>query len=95
MVERETFKLGTLLAHLREGSAMPPAPEPRRWADRVVSKRDGRTFIVRLADVQWVESAGNYVTLHAGREKHMVRETLSSLEAGALRLETRGLRLEA
>lgn len=49
--------------------------------DRVMVRRDQRTTFVRLAEVQWVESSGNYVILHAGRERHEIRETLSALES--------------
>ncbi len=35
--------------------------------DRMVVRRDQRTYFVRLADVQWIESSGNYVILHAGQ----------------------------
>lgn len=52
----------------------------RRYTDRVLIKHEGRSFMVRLADVQWIESAGNYVVLHAGKEKHQLRETLTNLE---------------
>jgi two-component system LytT family response regulator len=62
----------------------PPATssvEVRRWADRVVVKKNQRTILIKLADVQWIESAGNYVSLHVGRETHEVRETLTSIES--------------
>jgi two-component system LytT family response regulator len=87
-VTQESGRLAQLLASLGGASAPTPAPgEPpsasgeRRWADRVVVKKNQRTFLVRLADVQWVESSGNYVVLHAGRDAHEVRETLTSLES--------------
>ena len=51
------------------------------WTDRIVVKHDQRTIVVMLAEVQWFESDGNYITLHAGRDTHQVRETLSSLES--------------
>ncbi len=51
------------------------------WTDRVVVKQDQRTMVVMLADVQWIESDGNYVVLHAGKDKYPLRETLSSLES--------------
>jgi len=53
----------------------------RRWADRVVVKKDQRTIVVKLADVQWMESSGNYVVLHSGRDVHQIRETLAGLES--------------
>lgn len=51
------------------------------YLDRIAVRRDQRTYFVRLADVQWIESSGNYVILHAGQERHEVRETLAALEA--------------
>jgi len=51
------------------------------YIDRMVVRRDQRTYFVRLADVQWIESSGNYVILHAGKDRHEVRETLQALEA--------------
>lgn len=51
------------------------------WTDRLVVKQDQRTIVVMLADVQWVESDGNYVVLHVGRDRYQLRETLSSLES--------------
>jgi len=42
-------------------------------------KSRGRTFFVRLADVDYVESAANYVRLHVGQEVHQVRMKISDL----------------
>jgi two-component system LytT family response regulator len=71
---------------LEAGDSRPPfergeARGERRWADRVVVKKNQRTILIKLADVQWIESAGNYVSLHVGRDTHEVRETLTSLES--------------
>lgn len=54
---------------------------PTTWTDRLVVKQDQRTMVVMLADVQWIESDGNYVVLHVGRDRYQLRETLSSLES--------------
>src|SRR5450756_2428420 len=37
--------------------------------------------LVRLADVDFIEAAGRYVTLHVGKEQHLLRETMNDLEA--------------
>ncbi len=58
-----------------------PSAEPRKFPDRLVVKKDHRTVMIPLAEVFLVESAGNYVVLHTGREKHTLRESLSSLES--------------
>jgi two-component system LytT family response regulator len=55
-------------------------PEPR-YLERVVVKSSGRLFFLRSDEIDWVESSGNYVCLHAGKESHLLRETLSGLES--------------
>src|SRR5881409_4291029 len=57
----------------------------RRLAARPVTERllvvhDGRSFFVRTADVDWIETAKNYVRLHAGDRTHVLRSTLGALE---------------
>jgi len=55
-----------------------PAP-PR--LDRFVIKSGGRVFFVRADEIDWIESAGNYVKLHVGADVHLFRETMNALEA--------------
>ncbi len=53
------------------------ASRPRR-----IGVRTGeRTVYVAVEEIDWVEAAGNYVILHAGKESHIQRETLGALEA--------------
>lgn len=47
---------------------------------RLAVKGEGRVVFVRTPDVDWIEAMDNYVRLHVGREVHVMRETLSSLE---------------
>lgn len=51
-----------------------------RYLERLVVKSKGRIFFLPVAEIDWIESADNYVSLHAGRETHLIRETLTSLE---------------
>ena len=53
--------------------------EPR-GPGRLAVKSDGRIIFVKLAEVDWIEAADNYVKLHAGNEVHMLRETMNALE---------------
>jgi two-component system LytT family response regulator len=62
-------------------AAAPLRAASPRYADRIVVKHDQRTMVVMLAEVQWIESDGNYVVLHAGKERYQVRETLTSIES--------------
>jgi len=50
-------------------------------AERLAVKAGGRIVLLRLADLDWAESADNYVKLHLGQETHLLRETLTALEA--------------
>ena len=47
---------------------------------RLVVKSGGRIVFLRVDEIDWVEAADNYVRIHAGRESHLIRETLQSLE---------------
>jgi two-component system, LytTR family, response regulator len=49
--------------------------------DRLVVKSSGRIYFVRVADVDWCEAAGNYISLHVGQQSHLIRETMNHLEA--------------
>ena len=47
---------------------------------RIPVKTGERVIFVKTAAIEYIESAGNYVVLHAGKENHVVRETLTALE---------------
>lgn len=54
----------------------PPAAEPA-----VLEVRDGaRRHLIPLADIGWLEAAGNYVEVHAGAKTVLHRAALSRLE---------------
>lgn len=48
---------------------------------RIPVKSEDRTFFVKVEDVDWIEADGNYAVLHAGKANHLVRETMTFLEA--------------
>lgn len=64
-----------LTALLRElGKRAPEAPI-RRFAVR----SDERVHFIAAEDVDWIEAEGNYVLLHAGKERHRIRLALRNL----------------
>jgi two-component system, LytTR family, response regulator len=65
--------------HVRSLGASTPGAEAR---DRLIVKSAGRIHFLRTADIDWCESAGNYVRLHVGSASYLVRETMARLEAG-------------
>jgi two-component system, LytTR family, response regulator len=82
-IRDESHRLATMLGALESGAgAEPPVRGARpRFTERLVIKKDQRTYMLPLSTVQWAESSGNYVILHAGAERHELRETLTALEA--------------
>jgi two-component system LytT family response regulator len=55
--------------------ARTPLPAPAR-----LLVKDGEALrVVAVRDVDWLEAAGNYVVLHTGRSKPMLRRTLQAL----------------
>jgi two-component system LytT family response regulator len=55
------------------------APQPARGG-RIAVKRDGRVNFVRVDDIDWVEADGDLVRVHAGKEAHVIRETMTQIE---------------
>jgi two-component system LytT family response regulator len=53
---------------------------PAQNSDRIAVKSDGRIVFVKMGDIDWIEAADNYVSLHVGKESHLLRETMSSVE---------------
>ncbi|HEX4936581.1 MAG TPA: LytTR family DNA-binding domain-containing protein [Gemmatimonadaceae bacterium] len=51
------------------------------YLDHIATQRNHQPLVVRMADVQWLESSGNYVIFHAGADRIEVRGTLASFEA--------------
>jgi two-component system LytT family response regulator len=53
----------------------------KRYLDRIVVRSGGRVLFLKVAELDWIEAAGNYVRLHSGAEEYLYRETLSQMEA--------------
>ncbi len=52
----------------------------RKHVERLVVRSAGRILFLNVAEIDWIEAADNYVRLHTGRESHLLRETMNSLE---------------
>jgi two-component system, LytTR family, response regulator len=72
--------------------AQPPGPDPRLSAllaqvrgsgvagPRILVKSPDRILFLKPQDIDHVEAAGNYLVLHVGKERHMIRETMAAME---------------
>jgi len=52
---------------------------PSQTLERISVKSDGRIMFVKTADVDFIESAANYVKLHVGAQSYSVREKIGAL----------------
>jgi two-component system LytT family response regulator len=52
-----------------------------RYASRLPVRMGARTFLVSVADVDWVAAEDNYVRLHVNGREYLLRDTLATLEA--------------
>jgi two-component system LytT family response regulator len=48
---------------------------------RVVIKSGGRIYFLKVEEIDWVEGAGDYLSLHSGSQTHLIRETMGSFHA--------------
>ena len=76
-------RIAAALARTRGARAAAELDPPGRGRleDWLLVKRDGRSIFVRIADIDWIESARNNVILHVGAEKYVHHETTSGIEA--------------
>jgi two-component system, LytTR family, response regulator len=55
-------------------------PSLPRQHDRIVVRSAGRVVFVKTSEIDWVEAAGDYVTLHVGKKAWLLRETIAELD---------------
>jgi len=49
--------------------------------DRLLIREGGEVQFIPVADIEWVDAAGDYMCVHAGGETHIMRITMKQLEA--------------
>jgi two-component system LytT family response regulator len=72
--ERNVYECGQRMLRLTS-----PWPKLQRPLDRLVVKSGGTTRFVRVADIDCIEAAGVYVSLHVAGRKLLYRATLHEL----------------
>jgi LytTr DNA-binding domain len=61
-------------------AAEAPAAPSNALPERFAVRKRGKEIMVEVADIDWVEAAGNYAVLHVGGETLEIRSTLTKLE---------------
>ena len=51
------------------------------YASRFPIKSAGDIYFVRTEEIDWIDAAGNYTALHVAGRKHLIRETMKSVES--------------
>jgi two-component system LytT family response regulator len=72
-----------IVERVRQAAADPPvvtSPSMAFAADRFPIKANGRIVVVRLADIDWIEADGDYVSVHVGGKTWLTRETIAAVE---------------
>lgn len=72
---RDVAALNRRLAEWLKSSAPGAA-----YLNRIAVRNGQQTLFIYVADIDYIESAANYAVVVAGTEKHILRETLTSLE---------------
>jgi two-component system LytT family response regulator len=71
-------KLLTLMGTREVKADGPPTP---RYLTRLMVKTAGRVIFIRAEEIDWIEAYDNYVRLHVAGKAHLLRQTMSELEA--------------
>lgn len=58
-----------------------PADGVPKYLQRFVIKLDARVFAVAVDQVDWIESAANYVRLHVGASSYLLRGTMMTMQS--------------
>ena len=48
---------------------------------RLILKTGGRVIFLKIDDIDWIEAEGKYVQVHVGNDSHLLRESISALDA--------------
>jgi len=51
------------------------------WIERILVRTRGKILAVRTPDIDWIEAADYYATLHVGGASYLIRQTMAELEA--------------
>ena len=53
------------------------AEPPRDFLERIAVRRGGAFVFLPVDDIDWIEAADNYVRIHAGGARYLIRDTIS------------------
>ena len=54
---------------------------PQTYPQRLAIRSQERVYFVSVANISWIEAAGNHVKLHEGQASHLLRKTMKEIQA--------------
>lgn len=54
--------------------------DAKRYRRRLVIRSTGKLIVIKVEEVQWFEAQGDYICVHHGGKRHLLRERLTALE---------------
>lgn len=73
-------RMARTLTRARQQMAWAAESPTTSFLTRVAVKKNRRIHLVRIDEVDWLETAGNYVSLHAGATEYLYRTTMAAIE---------------
>jgi two-component system LytT family response regulator len=65
--------------HGRTGTVK--STQKKEYTNRLVFRSKGRIIFLPIADIRWIGAEENYVRICAGKENHMLRNTMANFES--------------
>jgi two-component system, LytTR family, response regulator len=77
----QDMKLKTGKSSSETDNRKPERAAHKEPIDRVVIKSGSRIYFLKIEEIDWVEGAGDYLSLHNGSQTHLIRETMGNFHA--------------
>jgi len=55
-------------------------PAATQYLTKMTVKTEDKVIVLKTLEIESIESAGNYIAVHSGKEAHIMRDTLNALE---------------
>jgi len=55
-------------------------PSATQYLTKMAVKTEDKVIVLKTLEIESIESAGNYIAVHTGKEAHIMRDTLNALE---------------
>jgi len=64
----------------RPSSGVAKSTQKKEYTNRLVFRSKGRILFLQIAEIRWIGAEENYVRISAGKESHMLRNTMANFE---------------